>query len=77
MKETNGQLSLKPQLNFRVEPKIKAEVVSEIKRQGRKRDFVAEKVWKHFLSLKVAERDAICCKSFLFFLLSQVGFYLS
>ncbi len=60
----NGMLkSERPQLNFRIPPNLKREVDEEIKRQGRKRDVVAERVWTHFLSLKTSEREAICAKA--------------
>lgn len=62
--KSNGMLkSERPQLNFRMEPTLKENVEKEIKRQGRKRDVVAERVWKHFLSMKPAEREAICARA--------------
>lgn len=63
MKQSNGRLSERPQLNFRMEGKLKNDVEAEIKRQGRKRDVVAERVWRYFLALKPTEREAICTRA--------------
>lgn len=60
---SNGRLSERPQLNFRMEEKLKSDVEAEIRRQGRKRDIVAARVWKYFLTLKPTEREAICGRS--------------
>lgn len=60
---SNGRLSDRPQLNFRMDEKLKSDVEAEIKRQGRKRDVVAARVWKYFLALKPTEREAICTRA--------------
>lgn len=63
MKNTDVVLGvgvIREQINFRVPIGIKMGIKEEIKRQGRKRDVVAERVWENFLKLKPSERDRIC-----------------
>lgn len=57
------KLSSRPQFNVRLPVDLKDKMDTEIQRQGRKRDAVAIRVFAHFLSLRQAERDAICAKA--------------
>ena len=50
----------KLQINFRVPAELRDALDSEIVRQGRKRDWVAERIISEFLALKSVERDRIC-----------------
>jgi glutamine synthetase len=62
------------QLNVRVPVSLRDAADAEIKRQGRKRDVVIERVIRYFLSLKTSERDSICGRAaVLFFCLTAVG----
>lgn len=51
------------QFNVRIPTPLRDNLKGEINRQGRKRDVVAERVFRYFLSLKPTERDAICAKA--------------
>jgi hypothetical protein len=61
------------QLNVRVPASLREIIDAEIKRQGRKRDVVLERILRYFVSLKTSERDTICAKSALLFLAYSVG----
>lgn len=51
---------VKVQYNTRIPPRLRNDVIAEIKRQGRKRDFIVARIYEHFLSLKPSERERIC-----------------
>lgn len=53
----------KKQLNVRVSSKLRQKFDQEIARQGRKRDFVAERVIEHWLKLPPDTREDICIKA--------------
>lgn len=48
---------------MRIPTQLRESLKGEIVRQGRKRDIVAERVFRYFLSLKPTERDGICAKA--------------
>lgn len=56
-------LSKRPQFNVRLPGRLHERMVKELERQARKRDILAARVFNHFLSLPVKERDEICSRA--------------